>query len=82
MARTVTDRRAAAGRRRALIIAISSYRDRRLRKLRAPGKDAIALSAVLKDPAIGFFDEVTSVADRPRGTNKPCSREVLPFGDT
>jgi len=76
MAQTVTNRRAAGGRRRALIIAISSYRDQRLRNLRAPGKDANALSVVLRDPAIGFFDEVTTVTDRRSG---PVSRALEKF---
>jgi hypothetical protein len=42
--------------RYALIVAGSSYRDPKLRQLRAPGADADRLSAVLSDLGIGAFD--------------------------
>ena len=39
--------------RYALVVAVSQYRDPRLRKLRAPAADARRLAAVLADPEIG-----------------------------
>jgi hypothetical protein len=51
-----------AGKREALIVAVSDYRDAKLRKLRAPAADADRLAAVLRDPEIGGFD-VEVVAD-------------------
>jgi hypothetical protein len=42
--------------RHALIVAVSNYRDAKLRALRAPGADARRLATVLGDPAIGGFD--------------------------
>jgi Caspase domain len=41
--------------REALIVAVSEYRDPKLRRLRAPVVDASALGRVLEDPAIGGF---------------------------
>src|SRR3954447_14328434 len=47
----------AAGRKRsALIIAADEYEDARLRRLRAPARDAEALARVLADDMIGGFD--------------------------
>src|SRR3954470_11116630 len=42
--------------RSALIIASDTYADPQLAQLRAPGRDAEELAAVLRDPAIGDFD--------------------------
>src|ERR1700682_1085096 len=47
--------------RRALIVATSTYRDPKLRLLRAPSKDASALATVLRAPTIGFFDDVITL---------------------
>ncbi len=44
------------GGRYALIVAVSDYRDAKLRRLRAPAADAERLGAVLHDPEIGAFD--------------------------
>ena len=52
------------GRRLALIVASSDYRDPTLRQLRAPGHDASDLAEVLSDPAIGMFD-VRTFMDAP-----------------
>jgi Caspase domain len=41
--------------RDALIVAVSDYRDPKLRQLRAPVADASALGRVLEDPSIGGF---------------------------
>jgi Caspase domain len=51
------------GPRAALVIATGSYKDTRLRTLRAPARDAEALTTVLRDPLIGRF-EVTALRDR------------------
>jgi Caspase domain len=53
-----------AAARSALIVASASYTDPGLRQLRAPGTDAEALAAVLRDPAIGGF-EVRTLLDEP-----------------
>ncbi|MCW2503226.1 MAG: hypothetical protein JWO79_1510 [Actinomycetia bacterium] len=44
------------GRRIALVVATDRYHDQRLRRLRAPSRDAKELAAVLADPAIGGFE--------------------------
>jgi uncharacterized caspase-like protein len=53
-----------AGRRLALVIATGAYADPALAKLRAPGRGAADLAAVLGDAAIGGF-EVEAVLDAP-----------------
>jgi uncharacterized caspase-like protein len=52
------------GAREALIVASSDYADPELRQLQAPGSDARALEAVLRDPEIGDF-EVRTLLNRP-----------------
>jgi hypothetical protein len=54
----------ASGRRVALVIATGRYEDPTLAKLRAPGRDASDLAAVLQDAAVGGF-EVETVLDAP-----------------
>lgn len=54
----------AGGRRLALVVATESYTDPTLAKLRAPGRDASDLAAVLGDSAVGGF-EVAMVLDAP-----------------
>lgn len=54
----------AAGRRLALVVATAAYADPTLAKLRAPGRDASDLAAVLEDAAVGGF-EVEMVLDAP-----------------
>jgi hypothetical protein len=49
-------RSARRGRRRALLIAASVYRDHDLSRLRAPGLDAAELARVLRDPRIGGYE--------------------------
>jgi hypothetical protein len=49
--------------RHALVVSISDYRDKSLRKLKAPAFDGKALAKVLRDPAIGMFD-LTLVSDK------------------
>src|SRR5262245_66552233 len=53
----------AAG-RSALIVAADTYQDPQLAQLRAPGRDADELAAVLRDPAIGDFDVRISMNQR------------------
>lgn len=50
-----------AGRRQALIIAVSQYDDPSLPQLIAPEHDAKALSSVLGDKGIGDFEVTTSI---------------------
>lgn len=52
------------GRRSALIVACDDYQDSALQKLRAPTRDAEALTRVLQDPLIGGF-EVRSLVNEP-----------------
>ena len=52
------------GTRSALIVASDEYADPGLRRLRAPGSDARALAAVLRDPGIGGF-EVRTLLNEP-----------------
>ena len=49
------------GRRIALIVASTDYRDPTLQQLRAPGHDASDLTEVLRDPAIGTFEVRTLI---------------------
>jgi hypothetical protein len=52
------------GSRSALIVAVDTYEDTQLARLRAPGRDAEELAAVLRDPAIGGFDVRVSTNQR------------------
>ncbi|MFE6846843.1 caspase family protein [Streptomyces sp. NPDC057686] len=52
----------AESRRKALVVVTSTYGDSKLTALRAPPQDAVALSEVLGDPAIGGF-EVETLSD-------------------
>ncbi len=49
--------------RLALIIANSEFDDSKLSRLVAPDRDAEALAKVLRDPALGGFDDVTLLVD-------------------
>jgi uncharacterized caspase-like protein len=53
----------AEGKRTALIVATYDYADERLKKLRAPERDAEALASVLGDPEIGNFQVDLSIND-------------------
>ena len=55
-------------RRLALIIGNSEYEDPDLARLVTPDADVDALAAVLQDPEIGGFDEVTPLVNQPAGT--------------
>jgi pSer/pThr/pTyr-binding forkhead associated (FHA) protein len=52
------------GARRALIVATGDYTDPGLKRLRAPGSNAEALAAVLREPVIGGF-EVLALVNKP-----------------
>jgi uncharacterized caspase-like protein/streptogramin lyase len=52
------------GSRRALVVATGSYADATLAGLRAPGRDAAELAAILEDAAVGGFD-VETILDEP-----------------
>jgi outer membrane protein assembly factor BamB len=54
------------GRRLALLIATYTYEDEGLRRLTAPAHDAEAFAAVLRDPDIAGFDEVTILVNEPQ----------------
>jgi Caspase domain len=73
---------AATGRRLALIIASWEYQDPTLQRLRAPGRDAEALAAVLRDPAIGAFEMRTLLnlpsAELFRGIAEFCANSSPP----
>ncbi|MBN3932633.1 caspase family protein [Streptomyces verrucosisporus] len=56
------------GRRSALVVAVSSYADAGLARLRAPARDAEALAEVLGAPEIGGFDV--------RGLTDPTAQEI------
>jgi formylglycine-generating enzyme required for sulfatase activity/uncharacterized caspase-like protein len=56
------------GRKLALIIGNSEYEDTGLAQLVTPGADASELAQVLRDPAIGNFDEVTPLINQPVAT--------------
>jgi formylglycine-generating enzyme required for sulfatase activity/uncharacterized caspase-like protein len=51
--------------RRALIVASDEYQDPNLRQLVTPAQDAEDLALVLRDPAIGGFDQVETSINRP-----------------
>src|SRR5919109_1034217 len=48
-------------RKLALLIGNSQYQDPKLAKLNAPDSDVSELAKILEDPAIGGFDQVTTV---------------------
>jgi uncharacterized caspase-like protein len=52
------------GKRRALIVATDEYNDPKLKRLRAPARDAKELGRVLREPSIGDF-QVTVVMNEP-----------------
>ncbi|HXA16678.1 MAG TPA: caspase family protein [Thermoanaerobaculia bacterium] len=63
-------------RRLALVIGNSHYRDKHFLPLIAPEQDANDFAAVLRDPGIGGFDEVTTLINEPHDSIR---REVEKF---
>jgi len=55
-----------SGSRHALVVAVSSYGDPKLRKLRSPAVDAARLASVLGDPDIGGFQVETALDEEER----------------
>ncbi|MFJ8823986.1 type VII secretion protein EccCb [Streptomyces sp. NPDC102467] len=66
-----------AGRRLALLIATDGYQDPGLNQLRAPARGAAELQALLRDPAIGRFDEVRALLNRPKEEVEGAIEDLL-----
>ncbi|MGY1496487.1 type VII secretion protein EccCb [Streptomyces sp. QTS52] len=66
-----------AGRRIALLVATDGYQDPGLNRLRAPARGAAELKALLRDPAIGRFDFVHELPNRPKEEIQTAVEEVL-----
>lgn len=64
------------GRRLALIIANSDYKDETLGRLQAPKADVTALCSVLENKQVGAFDHVTRVVDKEFAV---CRRAIAQF---
>jgi Caspase domain len=63
------------GGRHALVVAVSRYRDPKLRRLRAPAADAKRLAAVLQDPNVGGFDVEVALDEN----EAPLRRRIARF---
>ncbi|WP_329269344.1 type VII secretion protein EccCb [Streptomyces sp. NBC_01451] len=66
-----------AGRRIALLVATDGYQDPGLNRLRAPARGAAELKDLLRDPAIGRFDFVRELPNRPKEEIETAVEEVL-----
>ncbi|MEV7339428.1 type VII secretion protein EccCb [Streptomyces sp. NPDC093544] len=66
-----------AGRRIALLVATDGYQDPGLNQLRAPARGASDLKALLEDPAVGRFDFVRELLNRPKEEIESAIEEVL-----
>lgn len=66
-----------AGRRIALLVATDGYQDPGLNQLRAPARGASELKALLRDPAIGRFDFVRELLNRPKNEIETEIEEAL-----
>ncbi|MEV1024774.1 type VII secretion protein EccCb [Streptomyces sp. NPDC050264] len=66
-----------AGRRLALLVATDGYQDPGLNQLRAPARGAVELQALLRDPAIGRFDEVRALMNRPKEEVEGAIEDLL-----
>ncbi|MEU6843495.1 type VII secretion protein EccCb [Streptomyces sp. NPDC046716] len=66
-----------AGRRIALLIATDGYDDPGLSRLRAPARGATDLQALLQDPAIGRYDHVRTLLNRPKAEIEAAVEELL-----
>jgi hypothetical protein len=53
------------GKKHALLVGASTFRDGRFPRLEKPAKDVASLEAVLRDPAVGAFDDVRTCLDAP-----------------
>ncbi|MEV7965679.1 type VII secretion protein EccCb [Sphaerisporangium sp. NPDC088356] len=66
-----------AGRRIALLVATDGYVDPGLHQLRVPARGAAQLAQLLKDPAIGRFDFVRELSNRPKEELEEAIEEAL-----
>ncbi|MFE1955109.1 FtsK/SpoIIIE domain-containing protein [Streptomyces sp. NPDC059524] len=66
-----------AGRRIALLVATDGYDDQGLSRLRTPERGAADLQKLLQDPAIGRFDHVRTLMNRPRAEIEDAIAELL-----
>ncbi|MET9497223.1 type VII secretion protein EccCb [Streptomyces sp. NPDC006552] len=66
-----------AGRRIALLVATDGYQDPGLNQLRAPARGAAELQALLRDPAIGRFDDVRALLNRPKEEVEHAVEDLL-----
>lgn len=66
-----------AGRRIALLVATDGYADPGLHQLRTPARGAAQLARLLKDPAVGRFDEVTELTNRPKPEIEEAAEDAL-----
>ncbi|WP_405143891.1 type VII secretion protein EccCb [Sphaerisporangium sp. NBC_01403] len=66
-----------AGRRIALLVATDGYVDPGLHQLRVPARGASQLAQLLKDPAIGRFDFVRELSNRPKEELEEAIEESL-----
>ncbi|WP_105969959.1 type VII secretion protein EccCb [Streptomyces geranii] len=66
-----------AGRRIALLVATDGYQDPGLNRLRAPARGAAELKELLRDPAIGRFDFVRELANRPKEEIESAVEDIL-----
>ncbi|MEU6223623.1 type VII secretion protein EccCb [Streptomyces sp. NPDC047042] len=66
-----------AGRRIALLVATDGYQDPGLSRLRAPARGAGELKRLLENPAIGRFDPVLELLNRPKEEIESAVEEVL-----
>ncbi|WP_329173477.1 type VII secretion protein EccCb [Streptomyces sp. NBC_01477] len=65
------------GRRIALLVATDGYADPGLNQLRAPGREADQLARLLEDPAVGRFDLVRVLLNRPKAEVEEAVEELL-----
>ncbi|KOV88378.1 GTP-binding protein [Streptomyces sp. NRRL WC-3618] len=66
-----------AGRRIALLVATDGYQDPGLSRLRAPARGAAKLKELLEDRAIGRFEPVLELLNRPKEEIESAIEEVL-----
>jgi DNA segregation ATPase FtsK/SpoIIIE, S-DNA-T family len=66
-----------AGNRIALLIATDGYVDPGLSRLRSPARGAAELRAILEDPAIGRFDHVRELTNRPKDEIESALEDTL-----
>jgi hypothetical protein len=63
--------------RHALLIATGRYTDQSFRRLRSSAQDVKRLAEILRDPAIGYFDDVRMCVDQPENELRVAVEEIL-----